>query len=254
MTPAPTAPSIPDDAVLRDVYAWVGPSGLSAVVDEVVPVYARSAVELRGRVVDGDERDRGQWTRWLRVDFDTTLVASHAYLVLDEDVRRQGFATAYNAHLDAAYREWGVAHVEMRPEQAGSFVWATDRRMRLHANHPYPPASAHHPLTAQLEAGELRALARRGLPRIREHVDAGRIDAALLDELDLLPEEVGVHFPPVPDHALDGVWTRPWQLAAWGREHAWTGEDGRETWAGREALLGNWWVGWRPVDGDGAEK
>lgn len=115
-----------EDAALDDVRAVM--DGTYAGFDvrvqrgEVTP----DGIDVWAHIFAGGKRV-GEVHRVVAEDDEGNLFAEHAYLELDKAaaVRGQGFATAFNAHLEEWYRESGVERIELNADiDVGGYAWA----------------------------------------------------------------------------------------------------------------------------------
>ncbi|MEV0996892.1 hypothetical protein [Nonomuraea sp. NPDC050202] len=104
-------------------------AGFGVVLDMAEPDYSEEdggEVTLDAKVVKNG-RKAGQTTRIFRRGLDGSLWVSHNYLKMEDEFQGQGFAKAWNGHLEAWYRESGLERIEISPGlTAGGYVWAMD--------------------------------------------------------------------------------------------------------------------------------
>ena len=80
---------------------------------------------ITGGITTADGRRVGMFARSYSYDADELLVAHHDLLDLDGDVQGQGFAEAFNSHLEAWYRASGVDRIELTANiDVGGYAWA----------------------------------------------------------------------------------------------------------------------------------
>ncbi|TMR97292.1 hypothetical protein [Nonomuraea basaltis] len=102
-------------------------TGFGVVIDMAEPYYSEQfggTVTLDAKVVKNG-RKAGQATRIFHRDPDGSLWVSHDYLKMEDEYQGQGFASAWNGHLEGWYRESGLERIEIQPGlTAGGYVWA----------------------------------------------------------------------------------------------------------------------------------
>ncbi|WP_433513725.1 hypothetical protein ACQP2T_60950 [Nonomuraea sp. CA-143628] len=81
---------------------------------------------LEAKIFKGGQ-EAGYVSRIFHRDRDASLWVKHDYLSLEEEYQGQGFANAWNRHLEGWYRESGLERIEISPGlEAGGYVWAMD--------------------------------------------------------------------------------------------------------------------------------
>jgi GNAT superfamily N-acetyltransferase len=236
-------------AHMRALFDGFSHNGLTAVAEQVTGHDQGFGLECRGSVVR-DGRRVGEFSRFQRVegrDRDM-LVFKNAYLNLDPSVHGLGFGRAFHDHCEQQYRDVGAQRVEIWATRAGTYAWADCGYEFLSEDHPlrrhqpdWLPASE---ATAILRAARDnllrlvadRHVAERDLDAFRGRFMFGR-DSRRWYDVDADER----------DRAAVGMIRTPGEIAAWGRDRPWEGEDGRTTWLGRECLLAYGRIGWRGV-------
>lgn len=145
-------------------------------------------------IVNRHGRYIGSTVREFRRDPDGALVAYHEYLGLDdEEAHDQGFARAWNAHLEQWYRESGFDRIELTANiDIGGYAWASAgyqfelrsdavkilRRLRAAVDalgdSPRERRQAQ-AAEAILEAARTREFGQPGYPTARQISQAGRL-------------------------------------------------------------------------------
>ncbi|MFI6634294.1 hypothetical protein ACIBI7_35895 [Nonomuraea fuscirosea] len=102
-------------------------AGFGVVIDLAEPSYSEEyggTVTLDAKVVKNG-RKAGQTTRIFHRDPDGSLWVSHDFLKMEDEYQGQGFAKAWNGHLERWYRESRLERIEIGPGlTAGGYVWA----------------------------------------------------------------------------------------------------------------------------------
>lgn len=205
------------------------------------------ACESRGVLIRGD-REIGEWSRWMRRDFDGYLVFKNSWLKMPNVADRySGFGRAWTRELEHRYRELGGHRVEILAFQEGCVIWAKDS-YRFHANWPYDPTRKDYPSTPLREARVASSIWHAGEKKVEGLVAAGKVspEQAAGMEASFLPQENPMAFKPDnnSDPLDEGIISTPREILALGEENAWE-EDGQKMWLGKAILQEREWRGWK---------
>lgn len=186
---------------------------------------------VQGDLLDARGRKVGHFTRGYRYvnrfpGPGRDLVARHETLeITDRDLRGQGFAGAFNAHLEASYRASGVKRITLTASlDNGGYAWA---RAGYDWQAEWTAANIATSLKRLVELFEHSPGDYRGRD-VREAIAAAK---ALLKRMDEEPFG-SVGFP------------TPYELSQLGR---WPGAGRDDLWLGKQALLGRTWEGVKPL-------
>lgn len=210
-------------------------AGLNVEVTGATPFMGGPDGEDRGvsvsiRITDPDGNEVGNAQRAVYRDGNGNLAAVHEELVLDPQVRGQGFASEFNRSLTDWYRSQGVERIELTANiDVGGYAWAS---------HGYDFAD---------EGSAARVARRLGSQEYQYRSRAARLrldgDTSAADELDaqaaaavaLLEraEKAGFGSPEYPT---------PFEFSQVGRT------PGARSWLGRDVMLGSNWEGVKWLD------
>lgn len=190
--------------------------GVDATMDET---------DVSARIVDANGNDVGSTQRIFRRSRDGTLWVYHAYLSLNRDVQGQGFAEAWNSHLMNWYSESGLDRVEVTANiDVGGYTWARQ-------GFDWKDKSA-----ADGIAGRLR----RHISDYADRYDASQINAAQ----DVIDRISSLRFG-------DPNFPTAYEVSQVGRK---PGQGRVDSWPGKNAMLGSYWSGVKPVPAAGTRR
>ncbi len=202
-------------------------AGIRAQVDSVSTEFATI---IEGTLFDGD-REVGRFVRAYQLEHNPQtgqddLVAHHEILEIDDkDLRGQGFAQAFNSHLEASYRASGVDHIALTANiDVGGYTWA---------RHGYDWAddrASSNIMTSldRLISSYERAPGEYPGPDIADVLEQGK---ALVHRFKTT-EFGGDDYP------------TPYEVSQLGR---WAGAGRDDRWLGKLGLLGRTWDGVKPL-------
>jgi hypothetical protein len=202
-------------------------AGLNVKVTDVVA--SNDRVQVDAIIVHPDGRHVGLVSRSYYREGDD-LFASHSLLQLNGDIQGQGFANAFNAHLERWYRASGVDRIVLHANiDVGGYAWARSG---------YDFATA--------------ADAEQILGRLQGKVDAYRkvVKALAADGEDtaLLERQIAAAESILADAARykfgDPDYPSAYRISQAGRT---TGAGRGDTWIGKETLLRSSWRGVKPL-------
>lgn len=101
-------------------------TGLTATVESIGPALAADPPPtfVQVKIRDANGKEVGKATRFIGTEGDKTTV-DHGLFELDRGVRGQGFATRYNAHVEAGYRAHGIQRITLHADiDVGGYSWA----------------------------------------------------------------------------------------------------------------------------------
>jgi len=205
------------------------------------------ACESKGVLVRSG-KEIGEWSRWMRHDFDGNLVFKNAWLKIPETADRySGFGRAWTRELESRYRELGGHRVEILASLEGCVIWAKDS-YRFHANWPYDPTRKAYPSTPLREAKIAATIWRAGGKKVEAFVSTGKVSAEVVAELEarFLPREDPLTFgrDDNDDPLEKGIIFTPAEIVTLGEEDAWE-ENGEKMWLGKALLDEHEWRGWK---------
>lgn len=180
-------------------------------------------VAVRGELRNPAGEKVGEFSRVVMRTDDGSTVAYHDALELDPRIQGQGFAQAFNGHLERWYRSSGVDRVELYANiDIGGYAWA---RAGYSFAHQRAAERVLHRLRRTVEGRELDI---RGTPIPPADLAAAQ---ELLDRADRLP------------FGADGYPTA-YEVSQLGRP-AGAGRD--DMWLGKRTLLGSNWDAVKPL-------
>jgi GNAT superfamily N-acetyltransferase len=217
---APAAP--PSEATIRAAFEGTF-GGLTARVAFYTPYVESdgrlSGAQVTGQVRTADGREVGQFYRSFHFsDGEVT----HAGFALQPDQQGQGFATAFIAHSEAAYRAMGMKRITVAANtDVGGYAWA---QQGYDFDHYY----GH---------GQVEQMAQRVWAFANQAADRSPIPAAgqraVYSEANRLLKRV---------QQREAVSAR--EMSQVGRQYPWVDpRSGRQLWAGKAAMLGSKWSG-----------
>lgn len=189
-------------------------AGLQVVVTQVE--VQKDHLSVHADIRDAAGRSVGTTVRDLYRD-EPELFVYHAYLKLNASVQGQGFAEAWNGHLMDWYIESGLDRIEVTANiDVGGYTWARQGFDFLDKD----------------DARNIGSRLRSEIFNNASLYDADQIAAAeaLLDRLNL-------------DHDDDRFPTA-YEMSQVGRK---PGQGKDDKWPGKEAMLGSYWSGVKPV-------
>lgn len=182
----------------------------------------RDVVHLEARIFDDQGKSVGEIERQFSRAEDGTLRAYHMYLKLNPDVQGQGFAQAWNGHLENWYRDSGVGSIHVGANiDVGGYAWARQ-------GFDFESWA-----TADGVAGRLKW-------RITQH--ATRYDT---DQIAAAREMIDRMRLPFDDPRFPTAY----EVSETGRK---PGQGRNDFWPGKDAMLGSSWNGIKPVPTSGA--
>lgn len=201
-------------AAARQIYEGTF-AGLRVVVDSVER--SPTSLNVQGVIHNQNGRAVGSFERDIVLRQDD-LVAFHSYLSLDSRIQGQGFARAYNQHLEAWYRASGVDRIELLANiDIGGYAWARQ-------GYDWRTERDAHEIWRRLEQ------------TIAEH--SGRMSTAQVQAgLTLLERAYGTPFG-------DAAYPSAYEVSQLGRPPGATADD---MWLGKLALLGSSWRAVKPL-------
>jgi hypothetical protein len=163
-------------------------------------------VSVRLRITDADGNEVGSASRAVYRDENGNLAAVHEELVLDPEVRGNGFAAEFNRNLTDWYRSQGVERIELTANiDVGGYAWAS---------HGYDFAD--------------EDSAQRIANRLMEHIDSAP------PEVQKQARELLKRFD--RPFGSEGFPT-PFEISRLGRD------PGAASWLGKDVLLNSAWEG-----------
>ena len=195
---------------------------------------------ISGDITDSEGTQVGEFTRALGRGSDQSLVAYHALLRLDSDVQGQGFAEAFNAHLEDWYRESGVARIELNANiSIGGYAWSR-------SGYDFATADEARKTLYRLDvqvfaydndAADLRTeIATEGSTAART-AKLARIEDQLTAARSIIEDAKTYRFG-------DPNYPTAYRLGQAGR---WSGATRDDTWIGKATMLGSSWDGVKPL-------
>ncbi|MDG4832418.1 minor capsid protein [Solwaraspora sp. WMMD1047] len=190
---------------------------------------------VSARIVDQGGEPSGRVQRAFYRDGDD-LVAVHAFLQIDRDLRGKGFASEFNANLERWYRSQGIVRIEVHANiDVGGYTWASHG---YDFADDYAAQSVINRLrfmvgVVQSRSAELReraaAASAEDARRLRATADA--LDRQLLATGDILDRAATEPFG-------SDRYPSAWEISQLGRSEAAGGE-----WIGKMTMLGSDWQG-----------
>lgn len=214
-------------------------AGLTVQVEDVA--LAPHLTIITGDIRDADDDRIGHVIRQYQRETDGTLVAQHAYLTLNKTVRGQGFATAFNGHLEDWYRDSGVDRIELLANiDVGGYTWGRD-------GYDFAHESAAVTVIGRLEdqLGIYEGMAEM----IQLDIDAGDGNiGALTAELARVNDQISTGEAIVEaaqTHTFGELgYPTAYEISQAGR---WPGATRTDVWIGKAAMLGSKWSGVKPL-------
>lgn len=235
---------------------------------------APRVVAVSGTIHRGDKKV-GEFARRFEDHKGGAHKVVHLTLKLNREEQGKGFGAALNKHAEDQYRKHGVDHIELTAaDQVGGYAWA-----RAGYQFIGPSSDTNERLGGAEKASEL---GRSNEELVDSLVEDGHITQKMADDfysrfadsneqiayqravdpasIEKLIAQSGEMakvlktkpptWPKADPNALDGKFSTPQEIAAFGHEHTWSDGDGHQMWFGKAFMLGSRWEGRKTLHRD----
>jgi hypothetical protein len=199
-------------------------AGFAVKVDKVS--VRPNSTQFTAAIFDAGGNPVGKLKRTFHQGDDGDLLVKHDLLQMDSEVQGQGFAEAFNGHLEDWYRESGVSRIELKANiDVGAYAWA---RQGYDFAAPSDAGRIRRDVMRAIKGAEMDQEEHEpGSPQYRELQQS-------IDEANRIVEAFDTQ-----DFGST-LFPTPFDVSQLGRK---PGQGRNDMWLGKEALLETWWDG-----------